>query len=439
MAFANRSRALWRVFIGWFSLITIEPMLFLRNVSAAIESVVGNTLKIERFCRIRCNGLPDDCSHLTDGHHKDLQIQVQQYTNLYLLYEKFFSMAVPMLLIGTIASWSDQRGRRVPLVLTQTGMALSTVVYLLEALFPSWPPEVLLGAAFLEGMGGGLVMFYMAVYSYMADVTSSKARTLRMIVVTVFWELGTPVGTALGAVLYNIGGFVLVFGVSLLISVVCIIYAAVKVKDKIPEQEDRNGPSTRRRKPYDPRNIIDVGVVCFKKRPRRGRAHILVMITVMSFLMSDNSHNEYLWVRRVLLWNQDQYSLYLTVSKVVKQALLMVAIVLLLQLGVEDCLVGATAEVLCVTRLIALGWTTKPSEWWVLLLVPLDVHNMAKVSARSVLSKVPLHRRLQHHPRLLPLLRAPGGCRVRLPRPGWVPGRVLFNGGYWSMLVFTPG
>ncbi len=55
-------------------------------------------------------------------------------------------------------------------------------------------------------MTGGWFVMFMAVFTYIADVTSETDRTFRIGVVNVFFSIGIPIGMALSGVTYRLIG-----------------------------------------------------------------------------------------------------------------------------------------------------------------------------------------------------------------------------------------
>ncbi|XP_037789942.1 proton-coupled folate transporter-like [Penaeus monodon] len=325
---------------------------------------------------------------MNDGEHDDLQVAVQKLDNMFNLFESLVGSLVPFLLVVFIASWSDRRGRKGPLMISLSGSALYAAVYLLEAVNPTWPPEVLLLASFLQSVGGGWVLFFMAAYSYIADHSSGEARTLRLTVMSAVWQLGGPAGTALAAWLFDVGGYVWVFGLSLALYVLCLLYTLLVVRDRARgPAEGRPQAQARGGGPCDARNILDLFRACFRRRPARGRLHLLLTMTFMLGAYSSGAHNMYLWARRVLSWGSGQYSLYSTVNQLCQQGVKLLTAPLLRRLRVHDCAVGAGAALLNMAQLTAFGFTTAPGQGWVLYAFVLLPGGLVGVTVRAVLSK----------------------------------------------------
>ncbi|XP_063592308.1 probable peptidoglycan muropeptide transporter SLC46 [Penaeus indicus] len=386
------------------------------------RSVVRENLKLDRFCRITLGYDEEDCASLNDGHHEDIQAETQKLDSVFLFYEKLVSTVVPLVLVSFAATWSDRRGRKALIVLCFFGDLLYVMIYLLESLFPSWPPEVLLLASFLNSLGGGMMMLLMACYSFMADKTNTKTRTVRMAIMNSAMHMGGPIGTALGAWVFAAKGYVWVFGLGLVIIVVCLLLVIFFIRDKDSNLDTKKGdandtkeapgdgndtkevPSdghdtreasghTDERKrtsgsPWDPRNVVDLFRVCLRHRPGRGRSHLIILMFVMLGQISMTPHNLYLWSRRVYLWDENQYSLYSTINQVIEQTMSLIAAPVLHKLAVHDCLMGAGTSFLSFLKMLTLGLTTSPSQWWVIYLFVIIPNAITSAAIRAQMSKI---------------------------------------------------
>ncbi|XP_037790034.1 solute carrier family 46 member 3-like [Penaeus monodon] len=238
---ARTSKTLRKV-RGFLGGISIEPILFLYYMGLYSRSVVKENLKLDRFCRITLGYDEEDCASLNDGHHEEIQAETQKLDSVFIFYEKVASTVVPLVLVSFAATWSDRRGRKALIVLSFFGDLLYIVIYLLESLFPSWPPQVLLLASFLNSLGGGMMVLLMACYSFMADKTNAKTRTVRMAIMNSAMHMGGPIGTALGAWVFAAKGYVWVFGLGLVIVVVCLLLVIFFIRDIDSSSDTKEAP-----------------------------------------------------------------------------------------------------------------------------------------------------------------------------------------------------
>ncbi|XP_068243343.1 lysosomal proton-coupled steroid conjugate and bile acid symporter SLC46A3-like isoform X1 [Palaemon carinicauda] len=367
--------------------ITIAPMLFLKAVSSAASLAPAENLKLERYCRVTLGYPGDICEKINDGNHESIQVEVQKRVNIFNFNEKLISSIIPVLLLSFIASWSDQRGRRLPILLSIFGTTLYSATYLLVSFFPTWPPEILYVASFCLSFGGGWSLFYMAVYSYIADMSACEDRTKRLAIVRSIWVLGTPAGTAVGALIYDAGGFCWVFGFSTVLYLSSFFYSVFVVKDKEKLIEE-NKEISKQKRLWNPRNVVDLFHVCLRKRQGSGRWHIMILLGIMLMHMSASPHNLYLWLLRVLNWDIDSYSIYKIVDDVGTSLATLCFTPIFGYLRLHDCSVGGMTLVLLFCRSLAFGMTTSPSQWWVPYVFIFIPEEYGSVTIRSRLSKI---------------------------------------------------
>ncbi|XP_064098361.1 lysosomal proton-coupled steroid conjugate and bile acid symporter SLC46A3-like isoform X1 [Macrobrachium nipponense] len=368
-------------------MITIEPMLFLKGVSLEASLAPIENLKLDRYCRVRLGYPGEVCEKMNDGHHETVQAEVQKLVNIFNFYDKLISSIIPVLMISFIASWSDQRGRRVPILASIFGTTLYSCTYLLVSLFPSWPPEVLYVASFCSSLGGGWPLFYMAAYSYIVDKSEAQARTKRLAILRAFWLLGTPTGTATGTLIYDAGGYLWVTGFSTALYIMCFVYSVIFIKDNNKPRE-ANEDLPKQRSLFSPKNVSDLFRSCLRERRGNGRLHIFLLVAMMLFFICMLPHNLYLWGLRVLNWDIDSYTVY-KVANDMSAALMMLSLTpVFVHLRLHDCSVGAMTATLVFSRLLALAMTTSPSEWWIPFLFVFIPTDLIGIAIRSQISKI---------------------------------------------------
>ncbi|XP_045619638.2 lysosomal proton-coupled steroid conjugate and bile acid symporter SLC46A3 [Procambarus clarkii] len=388
MAGGRSFQRLQKVALDALSNITIEPIMFLQYTAYYTQLVIRDNLKLERFCRVTLKYPAEECAQMNDGHHTDLQVKAQQLDSVFTFYEKLASTIIPILLLSFIASWSDKRGRRVPILLSLLGQVLYSIIYLLEAFFTSWSPYVLLLAYFLQSIGGGLIMFAMACYSYMADNTSRQSRTARMTIMNIFWHLGCPIGTVMGAWIFDIGGYVPVFSTSLIFYSMALVVAFFIVKDKQLEKNETENDTEMETSPWNPKNVISLLRVATRTRPGRTRLHLLLLLVFMLCYMSSVPHNMYLWTRRVFQWDQNQYSLYSTASMIAEVLVMLIATLIFHRYTIHDCVIGAGTALLIFLEDLSFGLVGAASQWWVVLVFLVVPSILCPITIRSQITKL---------------------------------------------------
>ncbi|CAL4080392.1 unnamed protein product [Meganyctiphanes norvegica] len=372
--------------------ITIEPLLFLYYMSYYQLNVVTENFRLERYCRVSL-GYQDRCDHLVDGtNDEELEVEVQQLENEFLVYESYISVTFTVLFLIYIASWSDKHGRRVPILMGLAGWILYCIVYILAVIFTSWTPWVLLLAAFLRSLGGWHWVIAMASYAHIADVSSEESRTARMTLMMVCKGFGMSAGTALGPILHNLSGYALVFAVSMALYIVCFIWSIFVIPHRPYNPQD----STIRKSKCErilsiPRkikqNVKDLISTSLRKREGHKRFLINYLPFLMLLQLNALAKKMYLWSRIVLHWDMDVYSLYLTTDKLMCTIVMLLLAPIIKIFKPHDCVTGACTQLTMFCKTLAFGLLTNPSQWYVPYIFTLVPQWLNIVCTRSLVSK----------------------------------------------------
>lgn len=100
-------------------------------------------------------------------------------------------------------AWSDRHGRRKPCILIPIIGEFTTAVGLILCTYFEWLPmeAAAVTEALFPALTGGWFTMFMGVFSYIADVTTTEERTLRIGIVNLCFSLGVPIGMAFSGVL----------------------------------------------------------------------------------------------------------------------------------------------------------------------------------------------------------------------------------------------
>lgn len=102
-----------------------------------------------------------------------------------------------------MGSWSDRRGRKVPLLIGLVGKFIYSLMVVVNAYKKEWPVEYIIYTATIPmAFTGADVAIFAAVFSYISDVSSRESRTLRVTIVEVCYLATMPIGIALGEIFF---------------------------------------------------------------------------------------------------------------------------------------------------------------------------------------------------------------------------------------------
>ena len=178
-------------------LITIEPALLIYALyRAAIlplqqqylymrVSQNFNSTIAENHTDFDCHANKSDSQYMTEQN-------IQSETSLWMIYLSICTLVPAFFSTIFIGGYSDRGGRKIALVCPVIGGILKLYICLVLIIY-DLPIYVLLIAAAVEGMSGGIAVFLMGAFSYISDVTTPEQRSLRIIILEVCLGLSSTI------------------------------------------------------------------------------------------------------------------------------------------------------------------------------------------------------------------------------------------------------
>ncbi|XP_047495386.1 proton-coupled folate transporter-like isoform X1 [Penaeus chinensis] len=416
--------ALWLKLRTIVTQVAVEPVMLLDGLGFSIMIVYVENLQMDKICRVNLNYTEEVCENLS--HYPEENLKLQQSFSMFGMYNGIIMAFIPLFFILFMGAWSDKYGRKVPLVIAIIGHFCWAAGYLVNSWMPEWPVEYILVAALMDSLGGGNVSFLTAANAYISDVTSEETRTSRVGFANSIWFLGGPIGTLLGTYIYKYGGYQILFGTSVLMYIVSLVYLfflpeshgpfrKIKTTEKTEANDgdqqqqqtaaSKDSPGPESEEPerdveeitawkmvcdffsYD--RIVDSFRCTFKARGGMLRAFILLLILCNLLRRLGRGAYMYLFTRKVLHWRATDYGLWVTYKNLMAALGSMVAVPLLSSgLGMSDnylAILGATASV-CDYILYGLVSEDVAVLVWVAPAAAILV-NSCVIAIRSMLSK----------------------------------------------------
>lgn len=280
--------------------ITVEPMLACYIIPSVLASLTTQNLNLEKACRVNLGYTQEVCDALTARRTQNYTVEerhVQQLVASMGVWKNALQSGLPALLIMFVGSWSDRWGKRKPCMLIPIVGELLTVLGLIICTYFYYelPMEV---AGFVEGffpaITGGWFTMFMGVFSYIADVTTTEVRTLRIGIVNVFCSLGIPIGLALSGVLYKQIGFYGVFSISAVMYIMALYYGYKQIKEpkKVDAPTLPNQPFAFLKDFFDFRHLFDTFKVSFRKGENNRRMKVILLMLVVMVVIGP-MHGKY--------------------------------------------------------------------------------------------------------------------------------------------------
>ncbi|XP_014256394.1 solute carrier family 46 member 3 [Cimex lectularius] len=374
--------------------ITVEPILccyLLPNVLAALTIM---NLNLEKACRVNLHYNDSVCDAHSARNSTGIEMEEEKIQEIVVAmnyWQSILRSSLPAVLILFFGSFSDRSGRRKPFMLLPIVGELFTVVGLLLCTYYyyEWPMEVAgVIEALFPALTGGWTTMFMAVFSFMGDITTLEMRTVRLGIVNVFVSIAAPVGIILSGYLYQLIGFYGVFSTVAVLYFLGLIYGQMRLKEAKTPNKLQHGFC---KEFLNPTHVTDTFRVAFKKRPGNLRLRVL-LIMILSFTIFGPISGEmavgYLFTRIRFQWNEVDFSLYSTYVIVINLIGTSLGIGLFIHMfKMEDAMLGMVAYTSKLVASIFYAFASTPQIFYIVTLIDM-VGGTGLIAMRSIASKL---------------------------------------------------
>ncbi|XP_045068654.1 solute carrier family 46 member 3-like [Coregonus clupeaformis] len=170
----------------------------------------------------------------TSSHHEE----VQKAASLFSLYTELFSMIPSLAATLILVTYSDQRGRKITIILPLIGSLFYTVSFLSVSFF-ELDLYLLIVSSFVSALFGGSGTFLGGCFSYIADLCEDgQEKTLRMAGVDMVIGLLSGVASLSTGYFLRAAGFNWPFFTSALFQCVNLVYAVFVLEETVQRPPD---------------------------------------------------------------------------------------------------------------------------------------------------------------------------------------------------------
>ncbi|XP_073840466.1 lysosomal proton-coupled steroid conjugate and bile acid symporter SLC46A3 isoform X2 [Musca autumnalis] len=311
------------IFSPWYKEISVEPTMFLYMFAFMITSVVEQDFFLQKACRVNNNFTDEICEHIKDSENAAYKKQVQITTAWFLQWENISAHVFPIILALFLGSFSDRRGRKLPLLMGLVGKFIYSVMIVVNARMKTWPVEYILYTATLpSALTGADVAIFASCFAYISDISTLKNRTLRVTILDVCYLSAMPTGVALGSYLfYNHfnRSYAYMFTLNASLLALSIIYTIFALKwQTTPKQRSLKelGCCGFFGDFFDKQHVLDSVGVLTKKRPGNRRGFLIILLIAMALYTFQRDEGQYLYMYTTFKfkWGVDIFSTFKTVK-----------------------------------------------------------------------------------------------------------------------------
>lgn len=265
-------------------LLTVEVVIFLYITGILLEiPVIQQYLYYKARQELKINeteGNDTVCNpYYKNSSEYSTSEMVQKRASRYILLVNIALTVPAMLTACFLGTWSDEKGRKGPMIVTSIGSSLASLTFLI-AIYWNLPIYVFMIASSLAGLGGYYPTMVLAILAYVADTSQPDSRAMRLgILEAIAFVCGTVVYFSSGVWIKNYG-YESVYLVILTVHLLNLVYVVIFLPESLPPELKKNSAV------FSVSSVKNIVLVYFKKRLGRWVLFVLLICTVIVFLAS---------------------------------------------------------------------------------------------------------------------------------------------------------
>ncbi|KAI5642980.1 major facilitator superfamily domain-containing protein [Phthorimaea operculella] len=292
--------------------ITMEVPMFLCIVSISLSSVAISNIIMYRTCVHALHYDDDVCQpFLSPGKanvSSTVETEVQRYTTFISTVKSVLESIVPAILSLFLGTWSDTHGRKPLVVWSLFGLCLSQMMIVVYSLLGNYGPWWFILTSIPTSLTGGFTVLFTGAMCYINDISTTADRSLRMTIVQAVVSLGSVIGGVASSYLLKLVGNVYLLLIVAALNVIAYAYTNVYIKESLTGAIQGGILSV-----MDFLLVKEMFRECFKRRPNKGRAQILLLTfanCLSVFIMYGGFSLDYLYTRKKLQWSMKEYTIF---------------------------------------------------------------------------------------------------------------------------------
>ncbi|CAH1100538.1 unnamed protein product [Psylliodes chrysocephalus] len=304
--------------------ITVEPIIGSYVMASTLCTPTIFNLEFEKSCRSNLEFNDTVCEAVLSGQVENITEQnneIQVLINNMHSWQLPMQSVMPLILILFLGSYSDRHRWRKPfLIMPLFGEMISITGLMLCVIFMKpWTLEVQgVFQLVIPSFFGGQPMITMAVFAYIADVSTIEMRTLRIGIVQIVIAAIVPATQLIAAHMFELTGYFGVFLTAGGLYIFGFLYGLYWIKE--PHEPIKTSEVGMLRDMFNPKHAIDTFNLVLKKTPGVNREYIMLMLLIV-FIYSAVVDGEggvfFLYAQSQFGWTIIEFSYFLTLNTLV--------------------------------------------------------------------------------------------------------------------------
>ncbi|KAG0415888.1 hypothetical protein HPB47_006939 [Ixodes persulcatus] len=236
-------------------LLRLEIFLMLYLVSRFMTSTPIQDLLIQKACRNTLHLNASVCDHIDDySLEKD---NTEKVASVFSMYRVVVALAPSAVIAIFIGPWCDKYGYKAPLLVANVGYMISACMTLGTIYHMELPLYANVIASIPDGLCGGMISVFTAIYSQATVTTANKDRRIRFFALSLSLTMSSPLAGNLGGQLYAKYGWKMVMYVSLGIAGVAQLWAIFAIGHLVRPEHAQDSFWKRFRNLFQVENLSD--------------------------------------------------------------------------------------------------------------------------------------------------------------------------------------
>ncbi|XP_078401493.1 lysosomal proton-coupled steroid conjugate and bile acid symporter SLC46A3-like [Cetorhinus maximus] len=224
-------------------LFLVEPVIALYTLAGMVDFILIQQYIYRRIWEKETNSsyIENKSNFSCYQNHSDpvymKQQVVQRISSHFFMYMTLIPFIPGIIVTFTLGTYSDHNGRRLFLLLPTIGALLASLGFLAVTYF-SWPIYVILILVTFSTCFGGFTALFGAAFAYVADISSSKQKNMRMALLDMILGVMGGIGVLSSGYLLSAVGFTWLFLITSSIKFANIVYIIFFLEESIQVSRD---------------------------------------------------------------------------------------------------------------------------------------------------------------------------------------------------------
>lgn len=369
-------------------LIRLEIFLALFIISRFMTMTPIQDLLLQKACLNRMHYNESICLHLDD--YEDIKNSAEKVASMTSMVRTVISLAPGAIIAIFVGPWCDKYGYRTPLLSAMAGFLISTALTMMTVYHMSMPLYVNILSTIPDGLSGGFIVVFTAIYSEATLTTNAKSRRARFFALNFTMSVCSPLAGFAGGQLYGHFGWRTVLYVSFVIASLSIVWVLVAIKDLVKPEHAQDGLRVKLRNLFDVSNLAEGFRTSMKPRPNRGRTQLWCLFAAICCVVFDMATmgTMYYYVRKMYSWTVQDYATVSSISSACDVVLSVPIIFLFVKvLKISDPAMALIGVCFAIVQMIILGLAYK--DWLYYTYCAFGIPTfLGQVGVRTHLSKL---------------------------------------------------